>query len=119
MLGFGVAASLEAVLSAWRLKAVVETQPLRLRSEHEAWPSSDDVMARRARRARQRARDAAEALAMVDVGGAESPSSVARRMHQCRRHTRVVMDVGSFQKGFIIDLTPAGTVRVTGSNEEE
>ncbi|KAE8803977.1 Peptidyl-prolyl cis-trans isomerase CYP40 [Hordeum vulgare] len=103
----------------WRPNVVAEAQSLRWRVEHEAWPTSDDVMARRARRARQRARDAAEALATVDVGEAESHSPAPHRVHHCGRRNRVVVDIGSSQKVSIIDLTSTGTVLITGSDEEE
>ncbi|KAE8820882.1 Peptidyl-prolyl cis-trans isomerase CYP40 [Hordeum vulgare] len=96
----------------------LETQPLRWRAEHEAWPTSDIVMARRARRARQRSRDAAEALAATDVGEAESHSPTPRRVQHYARRNHVAMDIGSFQEGFVIDLTSTGTVRDTGSDEE-
>ncbi|KAE8792519.1 ATP-dependent DNA helicase Q4 [Hordeum vulgare] len=74
VLGSGVAASPEAVRSVWRPNPMSEVQPLRWPAEQEAWSSSDDVMAWRARGARQQARDVVKALATVDVGDAESHS---------------------------------------------
>ncbi|KAE8785761.1 Peptidyl-prolyl cis-trans isomerase CYP40 [Hordeum vulgare] len=76
-------------------------------------------MARRAHRARQRAWDVAEALAATDVGDAESHSPAPRMLHECGRRNRVMVDVGSSQEGSVCDLTSTGTVRVTGSDEEE
>ncbi|KAE8801286.1 putative methyltransferase PMT17 [Hordeum vulgare] len=119
MLGSDVATSPEAVRSVWRLNVVAKAQPLRWCAEHEAWPSSNDVMARRACRTRQRARDAAETLVAMDVGEAESHSSAPCRVHQCGRHNRVVVDVDSSQEGSLIDLTSTGTVWVTISDKEE
>ncbi|KAE8770569.1 Peptidyl-prolyl cis-trans isomerase CYP40 [Hordeum vulgare] len=76
-------------------------------------------MARHARWARQRARDAAEALTAADVGEAESHSPVPRMLHGCGRCNRVVVDVSPCQEGSVVDLTLTGTIRVTRSNEEE
>ena len=77
-------------------------------------------MARRARRAKQQAWEAAAALAVVDVGEAESHSPAPRMVHQSGRRNRIVVDVtGSSQDGSITDLTFTGTVWVTGSDEEE
>ncbi|KAE8777990.1 ATP-dependent DNA helicase Q4 [Hordeum vulgare] len=78
--GSGVVASPEVVRSVWRANTVAEARPLRWRAEHEAWPTSDEVMARHARVAKQRSRDATEALAMTDVGEAESHSLAPRRV---------------------------------------
>ncbi|KAE8804652.1 Alpha-glucosidase yihQ [Hordeum vulgare] len=114
VLGYGVAASPEAMQSVWRSNIVAEAQPLRWRVEHEAWPSTKDVMARPARRARQRAQDAA-----VDVRETESHSPSPHRMHQCGRRNRVMVDVGSSQEGSVIDLMSTVTVQVTGSVDEE
>ena len=79
-----VAASPEAVRSVWRPNAVADAQPLRWRVEamDAPWASSDANMARRAHNARQRAQEAAVALAMVDVGEAESHSSAPHMVHQ-------------------------------------
>ncbi|KAE8808864.1 ATP-dependent DNA helicase Q4 [Hordeum vulgare] len=74
MVGSGVAASSETVRSVLRPNVVAEAQPFRWRTEHEAWPTSDDAMARRARWARQRARNATKALAAADIEEAESHS---------------------------------------------
>ncbi|KAE8783027.1 atp-dependent dna helicase q4 [Hordeum vulgare] len=119
VLGSGVAASSEAVQSVWCPNAVAEAQSLHWRAEHEAWPTSDDVMAWRACRARQRSHDDGEALAVADVGEAESHSLAPRRVQQRARRTHVVVDFSSSQKGSVIDLTSTGIVRVTGSDEEE
>ncbi|KAE8796968.1 Peptidyl-prolyl cis-trans isomerase CYP40 [Hordeum vulgare] len=66
--------------------------------------------------ARQRAQDATEAFAAVDVGEAGSHSPLLRRVHQCRRN-RVVVDVGSSQEGSVIDLTSTDNIRVTDEEE--
>nr|ACC63518.1 unknown protein [Hordeum vulgare subsp. vulgare] len=49
----------------------------------------------------------------------ESHSPAPRIMHGCGRRDRIVVDIISFQEGSIIELTSTGTVRVTGSDEEE
>ncbi|KAE8774570.1 putative methyltransferase PMT17 [Hordeum vulgare] len=98
---------------------MVEAQPFRWRVEHQAWPTSDDVMARCAHRARKWSRDATEDLVAADVRETKSRSLAPRRVQHCGRRNRVVMDVGSSEEGSVIDLTSTGTVRVTGSDEEE
>ena len=117
-----VAASPEAVRSVWRPGVVADAQPLRWRAEHRdaPWALPDKAMARRARRVRHRAREAAAALAAVDVGEAESHSPAPRMAHQSGRRNRIVVDIGvSSPDGSVIDLTSTGTVRVPGSDEEE
>ncbi|KAE8800893.1 Peptidyl-prolyl cis-trans isomerase CYP40 [Hordeum vulgare] len=90
---------------------MAEAQPLRWR----AGQCEDDIMARRAK---QRLREAMNALEVVDVGEAESHSPTPRRMHGCSHHNRVVVDIGSSHEGSVIDLTSTDAVR-TGSDEEE
>ncbi|KAE8809009.1 putative methyltransferase PMT17 [Hordeum vulgare] len=89
------------------------------RTEDTQWASLDANMARCARRATQQRREAAEALAAVDVGEVESHSLAPRTIHGCEHRNRVMVDIVSSQKGSVIDLTSIGTVRVTGSDEEE
>ncbi|KAE8785760.1 ATP-dependent DNA helicase Q4 [Hordeum vulgare] len=104
VLGSDVAASSEVMRSISRSNIVAEAQPLRWRVEHEAWSYSDDVMARRARRVRQRAREAVGALAAVGIGEAESHSLAPRRVDQCGRRNCAAVDVGSSEEGSVIDL---------------
>lgn len=111
-----VAASPEAVRSVWRPNAVADAQPLRWHADDEAIrdPSAEG-MARRARRARQRAREAA-----VDVDETESDSPAPRRMaYNPGRRSRVMVDVASDHDGSVVDLTSTGDVQATGSDEEE
>ncbi|KAE8768751.1 Alpha-glucosidase yihQ [Hordeum vulgare] len=114
----GVAASPKTVRSVWRPNVVLEAQPLRWSAEHESC-SSDDTMVQRACHARQRAREAAEALPTVDVGEGEPHSPTTIRVHGCGHRNRVVVNVFSFQGGSVIDLMSTGTVRVTGSDVKE
>ncbi|KAE8794112.1 putative methyltransferase PMT17 [Hordeum vulgare] len=101
------------VRTSWR------TQSLCGCAENAPWASSDANIARHACCARQRAREAAEALTTVDVGEAESHSPAPRIMHGCGRRNRFVVGIASSLKGSAIDLMSTGTVRVMGSDEEE
>ncbi|KAE8805437.1 Peptidyl-prolyl cis-trans isomerase CYP40 [Hordeum vulgare] len=76
-------------------------------------------MAQCACRARQRAWEAAKALAAVDVGDMGSHSLAPRIMHGCGHHNCAVVNIVSSQEGSVIDLTSTSTVRVMGSDEEE
>ncbi|KAE8774247.1 hypothetical protein D1007_53414 [Hordeum vulgare] len=108
--------SIQLALSRSREEAVrrQRSDSQRRESIESAQP---EVVQSRARRARQR--EAAKALTAVDVGERESHSPMFRIMHGCERCNRLVVDVGSSQEGFVIDLTSTGTVRVTSSDEEE
>ncbi|XP_037409901.1 transcription factor PCF7-like [Triticum dicoccoides] len=55
------------------------------------WASTDTNMVRRARHARQRAREAAAALTAVDFGKAESHSPAPRMVHQSGRRNCVML----------------------------
>ncbi|KAE8811653.1 putative methyltransferase PMT17 [Hordeum vulgare] len=63
--------------------------------------------------------EAAEALAAMDIGEAESHPPTLRIMHECGHRDRVVADIVSSHEGTVIDLTFTGTLRVTGSDKEE
>ncbi|KAE8812773.1 ATP-dependent DNA helicase Q4 [Hordeum vulgare] len=115
VVGSGVAASQEAVRSIWRLNIVAEAQPLCWHIEHEAWPTSDDVMARRAYQARERARDA------------RRPSrrrSLERESHTLWRPIGCTIAVDATTSCWTSspsrkDSSSTGTVLVTGSEQEE
>ncbi|KAE8794255.1 Peptidyl-prolyl cis-trans isomerase CYP40 [Hordeum vulgare] len=87
-----------------------------LRVRNAPWASSDENMARRAHRARQRAREAVQTFAAVDVGEAESHSPVPHMLNHFRRRKRVMVDAGSSEKGSGIDLTSNDTIWVTKSS---
>ncbi|KAE8783932.1 hypothetical protein D1007_42573 [Hordeum vulgare] len=76
-------------------------------------------MARRARRVRERAREAEAALVAVDIDEAESHSSAPRMAHQSGHCNRVVLDVVVLSRDKCIIIgTSIGTVKVLGSNRK-
>ena len=103
------------MLSIWRLNEPADAQSLCWRTNIRDTPSSHEAMAQRARRVRNRAREAA-----ADVGEAESHSPAPRMEHQPGRRSRVVVDVSGLSPGgSIIDLTSTYTQQVSGFDEEE
>ena len=91
-----IAASLEAVLSVWRPNAVADAW--HAKAKDAPWALSHTNMTCRALRARHRAREAAAALAAVDVGEVESHSPAPRMDHQFGQHNCVLVDVVGLSK---------------------